>query len=101
VHLFTPETETTAHHWFSTSYSRRMGKAGERRTAADMEFLRGPFESEDLPMLEAQQRAIGDAEFRSLKPVLLAGDAAAVRARRVHDAMIKAEKQAEASVTAN
>jgi vanillate O-demethylase monooxygenase subunit len=92
VHLFTPETDTTTHYWFSTSYPRRMGEEGERRAREDVKFLRGPFESEDLPMLEAQQRAIGDQDFWSLKPVLLAGDAAAVRARRVLDAMIKKEQ---------
>ena len=35
-----------------------------------------------LPMLEAQQRVMGDAEFWDLKPILLPGDAAAVRSRR-------------------
>lgn len=91
VHLFTPETETTTHYWFSTSYPRRMGQEGESRTAADMKFLRAPFEHEDLPMLEAQQESMGNADFWSLKPVLLSGDAAAVRARRVLDAMIERE----------
>ena len=43
-------------------------------------------------MLEAQQRAMGDAEFWSLKPVLLSGDAPAVRARRVLDKLIAAEQ---------
>jgi vanillate O-demethylase monooxygenase subunit len=95
VHLFTPETEKTTHYWFSTSYPRRMGEEGERRTAADMTFLRAPFETEDLPVLEAQQVSMGDAEFWSLKPVLLAGDAAAVRARRLLDNMVKAEQQSE------
>ena len=33
-------------------------------------------------MLEAQQRVIGDAEFGSLNPVLLPGDAGSVRVRR-------------------
>ena len=93
-HFFTPETEKTAHYWFSTSYPRRMGEEGERRAREDVKYLRGPFESEDLPMLEAQQKAMGDAEFWSLKPILLPGDAAAVRARRVMDALIKEEQQA-------
>jgi vanillate O-demethylase monooxygenase subunit len=34
---------------------------------------------------------MGDAEFWSLKPVLLAGDAAAVRARRKLAALMEAE----------
>jgi vanillate O-demethylase monooxygenase subunit len=91
VHLFTPETATTTHYWFATSYPRRMGEEGERRAKRDIAFLRGPFEREDLPVLEAQQRSIGERDFWSLQPVLLPGDAAAVLARRLLDALIDAE----------
>lgn len=42
-------------------------------------------------MLEAQQLAMGDSDFWSLKPVLLPGDAGAVRARRVLDGLIAQE----------
>jgi vanillate O-demethylase monooxygenase subunit len=35
---------------------------------------------------------MGDAEFWSLKPVLLAGDAGAIRARRVLDKLIATEQ---------
>jgi vanillate O-demethylase monooxygenase subunit len=91
VHLFTPETATTTHYWFATSYPRRMGAEGERRAQRDIAFLRGPFEREDLPVLEAQQQALGEREFWSMRPVLLPGDAAAVRARRLLDALIDAE----------
>jgi len=94
LHVFTPETAKTAHYFFGTSYPRRMGDEAVQRAAADIEFLRKPFAEEDLPMLEAQQGAMGDAEFWSLKPVLLSGDAAAVRARRVLDGLIKAEQEA-------
>jgi vanillate O-demethylase monooxygenase subunit len=93
-HFFTPETEKTAHYWFATSYPRRMGEEGERRANEDIKYLRGPFEAEDLPMLEAQQKLMGDADFWSLKPILLPGDAAAVRARRVLDQLIKQEQEA-------
>lgn len=92
THLFTPETATTTHYWFGTSYPKRMGEEGRRRADEDIKYLRQPFEEEDLPLLEAQQKAMGDAEFWSLKPVLLAGDGAAVRVRRVLDAMRKAEQ---------
>ncbi|MNY74428.1 hypothetical protein D3C86_2134610 [compost metagenome] len=42
-------------------------------------------------MLEAQQISMGEADFWSLKPVLLPGDAAAVRARRALDKLILEE----------
>jgi phenylpropionate dioxygenase-like ring-hydroxylating dioxygenase large terminal subunit len=96
AHIFTPETERTTHYFFATSYPTRMGEEAVRRAAADIEFLRQPFALEDQPMLEAQQAEMGDAEFWSLKPVLLAGDAPAVRARRVLDGLIQAEQQAQA-----
>jgi phenylpropionate dioxygenase-like ring-hydroxylating dioxygenase large terminal subunit len=100
-HLFTPETATTTHYFFATSYPLRMGEEGRRRAEDDIRFLRAPFETEDLPMLEAQQSAMGDAEFWSLKPVLLPGDAAGVRARRVLDGLIKAEQAAPATTASH
>lgn len=92
-HLFTPETGRTAHYWFGTSVPRSGGPQGESIVAEMVRFLRLPFETEDLPMLEAQQRQMGDAEFWALKPILLATDAAAVRARRVLDQLIADESQ--------
>ena len=99
VHLFTPETATTAHYWFATSYPRRMGEQGRLRAESDVKYLRKPFENEDLPMLEAQQAAIGEKDFWDMKPVLLAGDAAAVRVRRVLKAMIEAEQASLSKVS--
>lgn len=92
VHLFTPETDKTAHYWFATSYPKRMGEEGRRRAESDVKYLREPFEQEDLPMLQAQQEGIGDADYWDLKPILLPGDAAAVRVRRVLSALIQSEQ---------
>jgi hypothetical protein len=49
------------------------------------------FTREDKPMVEAQARNMKDREFWSLKPVLPAGDAAAVHARRILAKRIAAE----------
>ncbi|HWU02628.1 MAG TPA: aromatic ring-hydroxylating dioxygenase subunit alpha [Novosphingobium sp.] len=74
-HILTPETFETTHYF----YTRQPGAEAEAMT-------RQVFEMEDLPMLEAIQRALGAAAegsaFWDLKPVVLAMDAAAVRARR-------------------
>jgi len=91
VHLFTPETQHTTHYWFATGYPRSFGPQYEERAQRDIKFLRTPFEAEDLPMLQAQQAAMGSEEFWDLKPVLLPSDAAAVRARRVLDKLLKDE----------
>lgn len=96
-HLFSPETDHTAHYWFATSRRKDLGAEGERIVAEMIVFLRQPFETEDLPMLEAQQRAMGTAEFWELRPILLPTDAPGIRARRVLDALIKAEQKSLSS----
>lgn len=68
-----------------------MGEQEAQIAEQQVSALNQPFSTEDLPMLEAQQQMIGDADFWSLKPVLLPGDAAAVRARRVLDKLIADE----------
>jgi vanillate O-demethylase monooxygenase subunit len=95
AHLFTPRTQQSSHYWFAASYPRSLGPRYEERARAALEFLAGPFEREDLPMLHAQQRALGARGFWEMKPVLLAGDAAAVRARRLLDALIERERAQE------
>jgi vanillate O-demethylase monooxygenase subunit len=94
AHCFTPETASTSHYWFSICFPRAMGEVGERMAREQIAYLRAPFESEDLPMLEAQQNSIGDVDLLSLKPVLLAGDAGAVYARRVLSRLLGLEAQA-------
>ena len=53
--------------------------------------LRHAFENEDKPMIEAQQRRIGERDFWNLKPLLLKTDAAAVLARRKLELLIAQE----------
>lgn len=97
IHAFTPETEKTAHYWFGTSYSKRMGEEGRRRAESDAKYYREPFEQEDLPMLEAQQRAMGERTFWQMKPLVLAGDLAGIRVRRLLEGLIQAEEADAAS----
>lgn len=94
THHFTPETETTTHYWFANSYPKEMGEKGLKLAEDHIETLRAPFADEDLPMLEAQQKMLGNADFWTLRPVLLPSDAAAIRARRVLDKLIKEEQTA-------
>lgn len=94
AHLFTPESAATSHYWFAASYPKALGPQYETRAHEALEFLAGPFEREDLPMLHAQQRAVGERDFRELEPVMLAGDAAAARARHLLDRLIRDEREA-------
>lgn len=88
LHLVTPESAGRCHYWFWTTRNVAISpQANEVVTGV----VKKAFSQEDKPMLEAQQRRMGPAEFWSLKPVLLAGDAGAVRARRKLAALIDAE----------
>ncbi len=88
LHIATPETAGRCHYWY---WSARSFAISEQANAHITPAIEHVFMHEDKPMLEAQQRRLGANEFWSLKPVLLAGDAGAVRARRKLDALIAAE----------
>ena len=88
LHLATPETTGRTHYWY---WSTRNFAIDPHANAAIRPVIEFAFSQQDKPMLEAQQRRIGGAKFWSLKPMLLAGDAGAVRARRKLDALIEAE----------
>jgi phenylpropionate dioxygenase-like ring-hydroxylating dioxygenase large terminal subunit len=89
-HFFTPETDRKTHYFWT--YSRDYERDNE---ALDKEIMDGviyAFEYQDKPVIEAQQHSIGDQDLMSLRPVLLPGDAAAARARRVLQKLIEAEE---------
>lgn len=94
-HIMTPETETTTHYFWASSRNYRVDDTA--LTDAIQAGLEAAFENEDKPMLAAQQTMMGNAEFWSLNPVLLAGDAGGVRARRVLARLIADEAAARGS----
>jgi vanillate O-demethylase monooxygenase subunit len=91
LHLGTPERAGRTHYWF---WATRDFAISAEANAFIRPMVENIFRSEDKPMLEAQQSRMGDAEFWSLKPVLLPPDAGAVRARRKLAALIEAERDA-------
>lgn len=88
LHLATPESEGRCHYWY---WSTRNFAIDPHANAAIRPVVEHVFSQQDKPMLEAQQRRMGRAEFWSLKPVLLSSDAGTVRIRRKLDALIAAE----------
>lgn len=72
-----------------------MGEQGAELVRQAARNLIAPFRDEDLPMLEAQQRTIGERDFWSLRPAMLPIDAGAVHARRIMQRLI-AEEQRQA-----
>lgn len=89
LHLATPATAQTTHYWY---WSTRNFAVNPHANAAIKPMVEHAFSEQDKPMLEAQQRRIGTAEFWSLQPVLLPGDAGAVRVRRKLDSLVAAER---------
>lgn len=93
AHLITPETELTSHYFFAQARNVFLDDAsvGQRQ----LEVTEHAFRTQDEPMLEAQQAAMGPvSDLMSLKPVLLQTDAPPVAARRVLAKLIDAERLA-------
>jgi vanillate O-demethylase monooxygenase subunit len=93
VHILTPETERTTHYHFAAAMpiGTRMSPETEEKFRA---LRRYAFEMQDKPIIDAQQEAIGDADFWSLKPVLLSIDLGPVRMRRAITRRLQAEAAA-------
>lgn len=97
THIMTPESAKSTHYFYASTRDFRVDDAefnelvGETRARI--------FSTEDKPMLDAQQKSIGDAGFWELGPRLFRTDIAPVKVRRTLDAMIAKEQQeAEADV---
>jgi vanillate O-demethylase monooxygenase subunit len=94
AHCFTPESAGRTHYFYSIAFPRAMGPMAETLAAQNVVALRGPFEHEDKPVVEAVGRRMAGRDLFALKPVLLPGDAAAVRARRLLQSLIDKERAA-------
>jgi vanillate O-demethylase monooxygenase subunit len=96
IHAMTPQTPGSSHYFYrvwrnyqsdNAEYSRMMEGA-----------VRFAFEGEDKDMIEAQQINMGDGDFMSMKPALLAIDSASMRARRLFDRALAAEDMARMEI---
>ena len=95
AHLLTPETEFTSHYFWAIGRSYNLQDEDETRQRAAM--VKAVFETQDAPMIEAQQVAMGAAtDFLEQKPIILKADAAGVMARR----LLKRRIAQEANVAA-
>ncbi|TVV76623.1 aromatic ring-hydroxylating dioxygenase subunit alpha [Sphingomonas solaris] len=91
AHLITPETEFTSHYFWAAG--RNVLLDNEAITAQTAATMKNVFETQDGPMIEAQQRDMGEStNFLDHKPIILKADAAGVLARRVLKQRIKAEQ---------
>jgi len=93
-HIFSPETDYTTHYWYGIGFPKSLGARAGELAQLRIEGVRKPFETEDLPMVEAQQQRIGTRDFWEMKPALLRSDAAAVQVRRMVTRLIEEEAAA-------
>ena len=98
AHLITPETEHSSHYFWAIGRTNRIDDAEMTARAAAM--VNKVFTTQDAPMIEAQQEALGEnTDFLDQKPIILKADAAGVLARRTLKRRIKQE-QGEAGTVA-
>lgn len=97
AHIFTPETATTTHYYFALTYPRTLGPKFETLAEDGIAAIAVPFETEDLPMLEAQQRVVGTGDFMKMRPAMLPGDGGATLARRTLAGLIASENGSAAT----
>jgi phenylpropionate dioxygenase-like ring-hydroxylating dioxygenase large terminal subunit len=97
-HLITPETETTCHYFWGSG--RTYALDNEQMSQMIAQTMKTVFETQDGPMVEAQQRDMGEiTDFLDMRPTILKADAAGVLARRVLKKKIR-DEQARESATA-
>lgn len=92
AHIMTPESECQTHYFYGAG--RNYGVDDAELTALQARLIGHAFATEDKPMVEAQQRALGEADFWDLRPVLLPIDTGAVQARRMLSRLIRQEAPA-------
>lgn len=80
-HIITPEGPGRSHYFWSCDPN----EDAER-------FARAVFDGEDKPMIEAVQQRMAGEDFWNLEPMIIAGDKAAVRARRRLQKLRRAER---------
>ncbi len=93
AHLITPETDRRSHYFWrmARTFKRADAQFSERLAATVQEA----FATEDKPIIEAQQRYMGGKEFGELARVFLQSDAAAIRARHVMTALLRANDRGQ------
>jgi phenylpropionate dioxygenase-like ring-hydroxylating dioxygenase large terminal subunit len=81
THILTPKDKFTTYYFWGVARSYKIAEsaAGDFWRVA----IKGAFEGQDQPMIEAQQRMMGSRTVDEMQPVMIAADAAGVRARRV------------------
>lgn len=95
AHMITPETEWTSHYFWASV--RNYMQDHEQMTRGIEATTKNIFDTQDGPMVEAQQAAMGTSDkFLDMKPIILRADAAGLAARRILKRKIDAENRVPA-----
>ena len=82
AHLLTPESEYTTHYFWGSA--RNYDIHNHERTRGTERSMHIIFETQDGPMCEAQQAALGtEVDFLTARPLILRAVAAGLAARRI------------------
>ncbi|WP_322049552.1 aromatic ring-hydroxylating dioxygenase subunit alpha [Paraburkholderia sp. J67] len=92
AHIVTPETATTSHYFWGVARNVNLDSVAEDRRIAGL--LRGAFELEDVPLVEAAAKVVEGENFWDLKPVHLGPDIGSTRVRRTLETMVRKEADA-------
>ena len=88
MHAVTPESESSSHYFYRSVKNYGDSQLAESFVAG----VKAIFE-QDKPLLEAQQRRIGNVDLFSLQPVSFGGDMLPQRARQINARLLEREKQ--------
>lgn len=90
AHLLTPETEFTTHYFWGSGRNHDLDN--QEMSDAQARLVKMIFETQDGPIIEAQQVAMGtNTDFLDMQPMILRADAAGLAARRVMKRLIRKE----------
>jgi hypothetical protein len=92
-HWFTPETTTSSHYFYGAGVPKSLGPQAEMIAKETVAALAQPFEFEDKPIIEAQQKSLCGRDITGYGGVILDIDAAGVHARRILAKLIATEAE--------
>ena len=99
AHLLTPETEYTTHYLWATARNHDLDD--DAYTARQVKAVKNIFETQDAPMIEAQQKAMGaGTDIIKARSAILEADAAGILARRLISRRLRAEGSADLATAA-
>ena len=91
AHMLTPETERTTHYFVRGGQTIDVNNA--EMNAGMREGVLAVFREQDIPIIEAQQRYLGETDLMANEPAILISDRGAMLARRHVAKLIRQEQQ--------